>query len=68
MATYKEIIAWIKEEYGFVAQSCWIAHMKELNGLNLKQASNRQCSTRKKPCPIDKQDKINNAFKHFGMI
>lgn len=42
--------------------------MKEMNGLNPKKASNRQCSTRKKPCPIDKQDKINSSFKHLGIL
>ena len=69
MATYKEIQDYIKVKYGFVAQSCWIAHMKELCGLPVKQSYNRIClSSRKKPCPPERETAIKEAFIHFGML
>jgi hypothetical protein len=69
MATYKKIQAYIKQHYGYSCKTCWIAHMKEVCGLELKQAYNRQSSDhRKNPCPDEKQQNLINAFKHFKMI
>ncbi len=69
MATYKEIQDYVKATYGFVPKSCWIAHMKELCGIPVKQAPNRVSSAnRKRPCPEDKQQYIEKAFRHFNMI
>ncbi|CAG0971083.1 putative RNA methyltransferase [Anaerolineae bacterium] len=68
MATYKEIQKYVKQRYGFVAQTCWIAHVKELNGLDVRRSPNRQSSRRVKPCPLDKQEPIREALKHFGML
>ena len=65
----KKIQAYVRPKYGFQPQSCWIAHVKELCGLEVKMAHNRQSpEKRKKPCPPDKQEAIKEAFKHFGMI
>ena len=36
MATYKEIQGYVKETYGFLPKTCWIAHMKELCGIPVK--------------------------------
>ena len=36
MATYKEIQGYVKETYGFLPKTCWIAHMKELCGIPIK--------------------------------
>ena len=69
MATYKQIQEYIKEKHGFIPQTCWIAHVKELCNLNLRTAPNRQTtSNRVKPCPENKIGIIKDAFKHFGMI
>lgn len=69
MATYSEIQAYVKEKYGFQPKTCWIAHMKEICGLPVKMAANRYSpDKREKPCPIDKQDAIRDAFRYFGMI
>ena len=69
MATYKEIQAYVKETYGFLPKTCWIAHMKELCGLPVKVAPNRySLDKREKPCPADKQDALVNAFRHVGML
>ena len=55
MATYKEIQGYVKETYGFLPKTCWIAHMKELCGIPVKNAPNRiSPSHREKPCPPEK--------------
>ena len=69
MATYKEIQAYVKLNYGFQPKTCWIAHMKEICCLEVRVSHNRHSlEKREKPCPADKQDAIKEAFKHFGMI
>ena len=68
MATYKDIAAWVKERYGFSIKTCWIAHCKELYGLPVGTAPNRQGEGRTNPCPTDKQPAIRAAFQHFGML
>ncbi len=69
MATYLEIQKYIKSKYGFTAQTCWIADIKEQSGLSVKVAHNRyNNSTRTKSCPADKKNAIIDAFKHFSMI
>ena len=62
MATYKEIRAYIKAHNGFNVETCWIAHVKEMNGLI--DVNN----DRKKPCPADKAESIEQALRHFGVI
>lgn len=62
LVTYKQITAYIKEEHGYTAQTCWIAHMKEVCELIPKNPS------RVKPCPPNKQKDLLEAFKHFNMI
>lgn len=68
MATYKEIQIWIKENKGIIVQTCHIAHVKEICGIPMREASNRNGNERKKPCPMDKIEIIKEAFIHFGMI
>lgn len=68
MATYKQIQAWIKQNYGFVPETCWIADMKSQSGLPMKRAPNRKGVERVKPCPPEKMEPIRSALTHFGMI
>lgn len=68
MATYKQIQAWVKQQYGFTPETCWIAHVKEISGLPVKEAPNRIRSKRVKPCPPDKIQHIQAAFQYFGML
>ena len=69
MATYKEIQEYIRNEKGYVAQTCWIAHTKSLCGIQTRTAPNRiDSDARVKPCPADKVEDIKEAFRHFGMI
>lgn len=69
MATYKEIQDCVKQRYGFIPETCWIAHMKEICNLPVKMAYNRySADKREKPCPPDKQGAIHEAFRHFHMV
>ena len=42
MASYKEIKKNINEKYGISIETCWIAHVKEICGLNVSQAPNKK--------------------------
>lgn len=69
MATYAQIQEYVRSQYGFTPQTCWIAHVKELCGLPVRQAYNRyDPGVREKPCPPEKVEPIKAAFRHFGMI
>lgn len=68
MPTYQKIRDFVLENYGHTVKTCWIAHVKELNGLNPSQAPNRVGPERLHPCPENKREAIENAFRHFGMI
>ena len=69
MATYREIQEYVKEKHTCCIKSCWIAHMKEICGLNPQQSPNRLSPDKRKyPCPVDKQPLIKDAFKELGMI
>ncbi len=41
MATYRQIQDWVKQHYGFVPKTCWIAHVKEISGATIRKAPNR---------------------------
>lgn len=66
-ATYLEIQKYVKTKYGKVVKSCWIAHAKEICGLNPTK-SHRRIGARVYPCPDEKLVWIKDAFKHFKMI
>jgi hypothetical protein len=69
MATYRQIQSYVKEKYGFVPKSCWIAHMKEMCGLKPRLSPNRHSpEVRVAPCPPNKQQALRDTFLHFNMI
>ena len=68
MATYKQIQTWVKQKYGFVPKTCWIADVKHQCGLPMRQAPNRKDAGRVYPCPAEKKQVILDALRHFGMI
>ena len=69
MATYPQIKQWVKETYGWSVQhDCWIAHCKDLAGLQPQPAWNRARRGRAVPCPPEKQEAIISAFRHFRML
>lgn len=67
IATYSEIQEYVKTKYGKVVKTCWIAHAKEICGLNPTK-SHRRLGARVYPCPDEKLVWIKDAFKHFKMI
>ena len=69
MATYKQIQGEVKRNFGFVPKTCWIAHVKEMCGLEPRKAPNRfDENERANPCPQDKIEPIKQAFRHFRML
>jgi hypothetical protein len=61
--TDQEIQKWISRQHGFVPESAWIAHCKELFGIATSATSNEE-----NPCPPEKVAAIKQAFRHFGLI
>ena len=69
MATYKENQAYVKTNYGFTTKTCWIAHIKEVCGIDVKTASTRILPDRReKPSPLEKKKYIEQALRYFNMI
>jgi len=62
----RAIQEWIWSHYGFIANSAWIAHCKELNGLpvNARQRDKK----RRNPCPASRRAAIEEAFREFGLM
>jgi hypothetical protein len=56
MATYKEIQDYVEKKHGCSVKTCWIAHVKELEGLPLREAPNRESEDyRTNPFPENKK-------------
>lgn len=69
MSTYPEIQKYIKGKHGYTVKTCWIAHVKEMCGLNPKISHRRlDRNNRVYPCPPEKVEAIKDALKHFNMI
>ncbi|MGF7184101.1 hypothetical protein GGQ84_000181 [Desulfitispora alkaliphila] len=69
MSTYKQLQQWVKENYGFLPKSCWIADVKEKHGIIIRKAPNRHDeSKRGNPCPENKVKPIEEAFKYYRLI
>ena len=69
MATYKMIKADVRSRHGHTVKTCWIAHVKELNGLPLRHAWNRVPGTdRKYPCPEWARPLIEDSMQRFGIF
>ena len=61
--TDQEIQKWILRQHGFVAESAWIAHCKELCGIAASGTARIE-----NPCPPEKVATIKQAFRHFGLL
>ena len=69
MATYKTIQNDVKKLHGRSIKASWIAHVKELNGLNLKSAPNRTSSSpRKHPCPDWAKPLIEDVMRRHNIL
>ena len=69
MATDTEIQKFVQCHHGFIPKPGWIAHVKEVHGIATLRAANRARRGRHvAPCPPEKREAIEEAFRHFGMI
>ena len=63
MPTYKQIIAYVKNKYGYTPSTCWIADVKRKLGYPIGRVYNRKSeATIKNPCPPKKFNDIKDAF------
>lgn len=69
MVTYINIINDIKNTHSISIKTCWIAHVKELNGLYLRKANNRISEhERKYECPDEIRLIIESSMRKLGML
>jgi hypothetical protein len=66
--TYRDIQVDIKSRFGRSVKTCWIAHVKKLNGLNPMRATNRLAANRGYPCPDWARPLIENSMVRSGLI
>jgi hypothetical protein len=66
--TYRDIQADIKSRFGRSVKTCWIAHVKELNGLHPMRAANRLAANRTHPCPEWARPLIEDSMVRSGLI
>ncbi len=69
MATYKQIQEDIRARHNRTVKTCWIAHVKELNGLPVRVAANRYTKDQRQvPCPGELRPIIEASMKRLGML
>ena len=69
MTTYRAIQEDIRQKHGRSVKTCWIAHVKELNGLTQRIAPNRLSPVvRKYPCPDDMRPLIEESMRRLGLL
>lgn len=68
-ATYREIKAWVKEQYGLSVSSLYIAQVKDKCGFEKRENFNLGEEGHRVPtCPPEKEEVIMAAFRHFNML
>jgi hypothetical protein len=69
MATYDNILQYIRQHHRKWVHTCWIAHVKEINGLTTRRAPNRLPGrTRQNKCPSWARPLIEDALRYYKMI
>jgi hypothetical protein len=69
MGTDAEIQKFVQHHHGFIPTRGWIAHVKETHGIPTVRGANRIRRARDiEPCPAEKREAIEEAFRHFKMI
>lgn len=67
--TYRQIQDDVRKRHGKNVKTCWIAHVKEINGLNPRMSSNRQSLfKRAHPCPDKIRPIIEESMRHLGVL
>lgn len=69
-ATYNNIKQYVFDKYGFKVSNLYIAQVKEKCGIKERGNYNKpKNNDSKQPnCPIEKEEAIIDAFRHFQMI
>ena len=69
-ATYAEIKDYVKEKYGVNVHTSYIAQVKRMCGLDMRENYNKSKKekTNVKKCPQEKVEYIKDALKYFGLI
>lgn len=67
--TYQQIKEDVRKWTGHKIETCWIAHVKELNGFPMRDAPNRISPTsRAKPCPPEMRPVIEDSMRRLCML
>ncbi|MBS5678066.1 MAG: 23S rRNA (uracil(1939)-C(5))-methyltransferase RlmD [Oscillibacter sp.] len=68
--TYKRILEYVQEKYGFKVHTAYIVEVKRMVGLDMHKAPNavEQKKHEYHPCPPEKVEAIKDALRHFGLI
>ena len=69
-ATYKQIQNYVFETFGFKVSTLYIAQVKKKHGLEVREHYNISKNENQKvpQCPIEKEEAILDALKHFKML
>ena len=69
-ATYSNIKQYVFDKYGFKVSSLYIAQVKEKCGIKERENYNKSKNDDSKQpmCPMEKEEAIKDAFRHFKMI
>lgn len=67
-ATNLEIQKWVVRRHGFVPETDWIVHCKQLFGIPAIVEPPSPKPPPANPCPPERQIAIKQAFAHFGML
>lgn len=65
MSKTKALQDHVRGTHGRVMQTCWIAHVKEMNGLPV---NSRRIGERQKPCPSRYRPVIEHAMRELGWL
>ena len=67
---YKQIQNYVLEKFGFKVATLYIAQVKKKHGLEVREHYNMSKNEKQKipKCPIEKEEVILDALKHFKMI
>lgn len=70
LATYGQIKDYVLEHSGLKVSSLYIAQVKQKHGIIERENYNKPKSddARQPQCPLEKEEAIKEALKHFGMI
>ena len=64
-ATTLEIQKWVARQHGFVPETAWIEHCRQLCGI---PDTEEAAAAPSNPCPPEYQPAIRQALAHFGML